>query len=253
MKQVPLAAKVRTVKGSSRARRLRSTGFVPAEIYGHKETNQSIEVNEKELTKILQTTRGENIFFSLKVDGKAGDPVLAVVKEIQYNKTSGSILHADFHKVNMNEKIRIKVPLRIVNADICAGVKAAGTLQVTMRALEVQCLPAQIPEHIDVDVINLEVFQSLHVSDLKLPEGVKSTQSLGSVVASVAEQMAEEVKAVVAPVEGAPVEGAPAPVAGAAGEPEVLTAKKKEEGEAEAKPGDKKSADKKSGEKADKK
>jgi len=122
-----------------------------------------------------------------------------------------------------------------------------------MRALEVQCLPAQIPEHIDVDVLNLEVFQSLHVSDLKLPEGVKSTQSLGSVVASVAEQMAEEVKAVVAPVEGAPVEGAPAPVAGAAGEPEVLTAKKKEEGEAEAKPGDKKSADKKSGEKADKK
>jgi large subunit ribosomal protein L25 len=238
MKQIPLAAKVRTVKGSSRARRLRNTGFVPAEIYGHKETNQSIEVNEKDLTKILQSTRGENIFFTLNVEGKTGDPVLAVIKEIQFNKTSGSILHADFHKVNMNEKIRIKVPLRIVNAEICAGVKAAGTLQVAMRTLEVQCLPAQIPEHIDVDVIALEINQSLHVSDLKLPEGLKPTQSLGSVVASVAEQMAEEVKAVVAPVEGAPT----APVAG---EPEVLTAKKPEEGDAEAKPGDKKAGEKK--------
>jgi large subunit ribosomal protein L25 len=233
-----LAAKVRTVRGSSRSRRLRNTGFVPAEIYGHKETNQSIEVNEKDLTKILQSTRGENIFFTLNVEGKAGDPVLAVIKEIQFNKTSGSILHADFHKVNMNEKIRIKVPLRIVNAEVCAGVKAAGTLQVNMRTLEVQCLPAQIPEHIDVDVIALEINQSLHVSDLKLPEGLKPTQSLGSVVASVAEQMAEEVKAVVAPVEGA----APAAVAG---EPEVLTAKKPEEGEAEAKPGEKKAGEKK--------
>jgi len=238
MKQIPLAAKVRTVRGSSRSRRLRNTGFVPAEIYGHKETNQSIEVNEKDLTKILQSTRGENIFFTLNVEGKAGDPVLAVIKEIQFNKTSGSILHADFHKVNMNEKIRIKVPLRIVNAEVCAGVKAAGTLQVNMRTLEVQCLPAQIPEHIDVDVIALEINQSLHVSDLKLPEGLKPTQSLGSVVASVAEQMAEEVKAVVAPVEGA----APAAVAG---EPEVLTAKKPEEGEAEAKPGEKKAGEKK--------
>ncbi len=238
MKQVPLSAKVRTIRGSSRSRRLRHTGFVPAEIYGHKETNQSVEVSEKELTKILQTTRGENIFFSVNVEGKAGEPVLAVIKEIQYDKTSNAILHADFHKVNMSEKIRIKVPLRIVNAETCIGVKNAGTLQVTMRTLEVQCLPAQIPEHIDVDVITLDINQSLHVSDLKLPEGLKPTQSLGNVVASVAEQMAEEVKAVVAPVEGAPT----APVAG---EPEVLTAKKPAEGEAEAKPGDKKAADKK--------
>jgi large subunit ribosomal protein L25 len=240
MKQIPLAAKIRTIRGSSRSRRLRNTGFVPAEIYGHKETNLSVEVNEKELTKILQTTRGENIFFSVNVEGKAGEPVLAVIKEIQYHKTAGSILHADFHKVNMNEKIRIKVPLRIVNAETCIGVKNAGTLQVTMRTLEVQCLPAQIPEHIDVDVQNLEINASMHVSDLKLPEGIKSMQSMGNVVASVAEQVAEEVKAVVAT---AAVDGA-APAA-VAGEPEVLTAKKKEEGEAEAKPGEKKPAEKK--------
>ncbi len=241
MKQIPLAAKVRTIRGSSRSRRLRNTGFVPAEIYGHKETNQSVEVNEKELTKILQSTRGENIFFSINVDGDKGEPVLAVIKEIQYHKTSNSILHADFHKVNMGEKIRIKVPLRIVNAEICAGVKNAGTLQVTMRTLEVQCLPAQIPEHIDVDVVNLEINQSLHVSDLKLPEGLKPVQSLGNVVASVAEQVAEEVK----PVAAVAADGTGAAPVAAAGEPEVLTAKKKEEGEAEAKPGEKKAAEKK--------
>ncbi len=241
MKQVPLAAKVRTIRGSSRSRRLRSSGFVPAEIYGHKEQNQSIEVSEKEFGKILTSAKGENIFFALNIEGaKSGEPVLAVVKEIQFHKVNNTVLHADFHKVNMKEKIRIKVPIRIINAELCEGVKAGGVLQTLMRTLEVQCLPTQIPEAIQVDALNLAVGYSVHVSDLKLPEGVKAVQGAGNVVVSVAQQMAEEVKAAVA---GA-VEGAAA-APGAAAEPEVLTAKKKEEGAADAKAGDKKPADKK--------
>jgi large subunit ribosomal protein L25 len=224
MKQVPLAAKIRTVRGSSRTRRLRSSGFVPAEVYGHKETNQSIEVPEKELTKILSSAKGDNIFFALDIEGaKAGEPLLAVIKEVQVHKLNNSILHADFHKVNMKEKIRIKVPIRVLNGDICEGVKVGGVLQLFMRTLEVQCLPAQIPDAVQVDALHLAVGHSVHVSDLKLPEGVKAVQASNSVVVSVAQQMAEEVKA--APAEGAaPVEGAAAST-----EPEVLTAKKKEE------------------------
>jgi large subunit ribosomal protein L25 len=227
MKQVPLAAKVRTIRGSSRTRRLRATGFVPAEIYGHKEANQSIEVSEKELGKILASSRGENIFFALNIEGIQGEPVVAVIKEIQYHKVNNSLMHADFHKVKMNEKIRIKIPIRVDNADTCEGVKLGGTLQSFMRALEVQCLPTQIPEAIHVDALHLNIGHSIHVSDLKLPEGVKAVQSGGSVILSIAAQMAEEVKAevVAAPVEGAAAAGAP-------GEPEVITAKKKEEGEA---------------------
>ena len=243
MKQVPLAAKVRTTRGSSRSRRLRSSGFVPAEIYGHKEPNQSIEVPEKDLSKILSTAKGENIFFALDIEGaQGGSPVLAVVKEIQYHKVNNNVLHADFHKVNMKEKIRIKIPIRILNADICEGVKLGGVLQTFMRTLEVQCLPTQIPEAIQIDATPLGVGHSLHVSDLKLPEGVKPVQAASNVVVSVAQQMAEEVKAVEA-VAAAPVAGAPA-AAGA--EPEVITAKKKEEGaEAGKAAGDKKPAEKK--------
>jgi large subunit ribosomal protein L25 len=230
MKQVPLTAKVRTIRGSSRTRRLRASGFVPAEVYGHKEPNQSIEISAKELGKILSSARGENIFFSLNIEGVQGEPVLAVIKEVQYHKIDNSLMHADFHKVKMNEKIRVRVPIRVDNADTCEGVKAGGTLQLFLRALEVFCLPAQIPEAVHVDALHLAIGHSVHVSDLKLPEGVKSVQSGDTVVVSIAAQMAEEVKAVVAPVEGAA-----APAAGA-GEPEVLTAKKKEEGEAGAKP-----------------
>jgi large subunit ribosomal protein L25 len=225
MKQVPLAAKVRTVRGSSRTRRLRSSGFVPAEVYGHKETNQSIEVAEKDLSKILSSAKGENLFFVLNIEGAKGE-VLAVIKEVQYHKINNSLVHADFHKVNMKEKIRIRIPVRVQNGDICEGVKLGGVLQIVLRAVEVQCLPAQIPDAINVDAAHLNIGDSVHVSDLKMPEGVKATQGAGSVVVSVAAQMAEEVKAEVA----APVEGA-APAAGA-GEPEVITAKKKEEGEA---------------------
>jgi large subunit ribosomal protein L25 len=227
MKQVPLAAKVRTIRGSSRSRRLRAEGFVPAEVYGHKEGNQSIEVVEKDLVKILSNAKGENIFFAINIEGAKGEPVLAVIKEVQFHKVNNSVLHADFHKVKMNEKIRIKIPIRVLNGDLCAGVKEGGVLQTFMRTLEVQCLPTQIPEAIQVDALELGIGSAIHVSDLKLPEGVKSVQLAANVVVSVAAQTAEEVKAEA--TAAAPVEGA------AAAGPEVITAKKKEEGEADAK------------------
>ncbi len=247
MKQVPLNAKIRTDRGSSRARRLRSSGFVPAEVYGRNETNQSIEVSEKELGKILSSTEGENIFFELKIDGSKGSPVLAVLKEVQYHKVNSSLVHADFHQVKMDQKIRIKIPIHVLNADKCEGVKVGGVLQTLLRALEVQCLPTQIPDAIEVDSTPLAVGHSLHVSDLKLPEGVRPLQSPGVVVISVAAQMAEEVKAEATPT----VEGAAAAATAPGTEPEVITAKKKEEGEAaeKAPAADKKPTEKKPAEK----
>jgi large subunit ribosomal protein L25 len=225
MKQVPLAAKIRQERGSARMRRLRSKGLVPAEIYGHKEANRSIEIPAKELSKILATAQGENIFFNLNVEGaKEGNPVLAVLKEIQYHKLDHSLLHADFHTVKLNEKIRLRIPIRVVNADTCEGVKEGGVLQTFLRSLEIFCLPAEVPEGVQVDAQHLKIGDNVHVSDLKIPGDVKILQDPGEVVVSVAAQAAEEVKAEVAPA------------AGAAGEPEVLSAKKKEEGGAEAVP-----------------
>jgi large subunit ribosomal protein L25 len=241
MKQVPLAAKIRTLRGSSHSRRLRTKGFVPAEVYGHKEPNQSIEVPAKDLETILASSRGENIFFNLNIEGAPDTkPVLVVLKEIQYNKLDSSVLHADFHKVKMDEKIRIKIPIRILNADICEGVKIGGVLQSFIRSLEVQCLPGQIPEAIQVDAAPLAIGHSVHVSDLKLPEGIKALQPGSNVVVSVAQQMAEEVKPEVV---AAPLEGA------AGAEPEVITAKKKE-GEGAEGPTDAKAAEGKADAKA---
>jgi large subunit ribosomal protein L25 len=181
-------------------------------------------VVEKDLNKILASSRGENIFFALNLDGQSGE-TLAIIKEIQYDKIKSSIIHADFHKVKMDEKIRIKVPIKIVNGDLAEGVKEGGTLQTFMRTLEVYCLPTQIPEAIQVDVIALKVGEAIHVSDLKLSGDVRPTQDGASVIVSVAAQQAEEVKAEVAAVPGAAaaVPGAPA------AEPEVITAKKKDE------------------------
>lgn len=231
MKQVPLAAKIRVKKGSSHSRRMRAKGLIPAELYGHKEPNQSIEIPAKEFSTILASAKGENIFFNLNIEGGKGGPVLAVIKEIQYNKVNESILHADFHKIKMDEKIRIKVPIRVLNADLCEGVKSGGTLQTFIRSLDVQCLPTRIPDAIPVDALHMAIGHSLHISDLKLPEGVKTIQAGDKVVISVAAQMAEEVKPEAAAVA---VEGAE----GVAGEPEVIGAKKEEgaeEGKADAK------------------
>ncbi|HVZ79252.1 MAG TPA: 50S ribosomal protein L25 [bacterium] len=241
-----MKAKVRDIRGSADCRRLRAKGFVPAEVYGHKEPNLTIEVNEKELSKILTSNRGENIFFQLEVEGAQGGSQLAILKEVQNHKLKNLIIHADFLKVKMDEKIRIRIPVRILNGETCEGVKAGGVLQLFLRSVEVQCLPAQIPEAVTVDALHLAIGSSVHVSDLKLAEGVKAITSGDSVVLSVAQQMAEEVKAATPDAAAAAAAPGAAPAAGA--EPEVLTAKKKEEGAAaapDAKGGEKKAAEKK--------
>jgi large subunit ribosomal protein L25 len=137
-----------------------------------------------------------------------------------------TLWHCDFLKVKMNEKIRVRIPVRVANADICAGVKEGGTLQHFLRTVEVQCLPGAVPEHLDVDAEPLGIGASIHVSGLKVPAGVKITTDPMTVVVMVAEQIAEEVK----PAEGTVVAAVSAEGAVPA-EPEVLSAKKKEEGE----------------------
>ncbi len=246
MKRLSLSVQSRSKpqQGSAQSRRLRRSGFVPAEIYGHADSNLSVSLPAKEFGQLLSSMKGENAFFALRVEGVA-EPLVTMVKEIQYAPMDHSIIHVDFIKVKMNEKIRVRVPVRILNADICVGVKAMGTLQHFLRNIEVQCLPDQVPEHLDVDAASLDIGASVHVSDMKIPEHVRITTDPKTVVVMVAQQTAEEKVAEVAAV-AAPVEGAAAPGA----EPEVLTTKKKEEGEAaEKKGGDAK----KPAEKADKK
>jgi large subunit ribosomal protein L25 len=246
MKRLSLSVQSRSEsqKGSAQSQRLRRAGFVPAEIYGHADTNLSITLPAKEFAALLATMKGENAFFALQVEGTP-EPVVTLVKEIQYAPMDHKIIHVDFIKVKMNEKIRVRVPVRILNADLCVGVKEMGTLQHFLRTIEVQCLPDQVPEHLDVDAAPLGIGASVHVSNMKVPANVRITTDPQTVVVMVAQQTAEEKVAEVVAAVAAPVEGAAAGT-----EPEVLTAKKKEEGEA----ADKKGGDaKKPAEKSDKK
>jgi large subunit ribosomal protein L25 len=189
---------------------------------------------------MLSSLKGENVLFSLQVEGGATN-VLALVKEIQFGRMDHSIQHVDFLKVKMDEKIRVRVPIRVLNAALCEGVKEGGSVQHMLRAVEVQCLPNQVPDHLDVDAAPMIIGASIHVSDLKASEGVKFITDAMTVVLTVAAQAAEEKAAVVAAA--VPVAGAAGAAPAGAAEPEVLTAKKKEEGAAAA--GDaKKPADK---------
>jgi large subunit ribosomal protein L25 len=165
------------------------------------------------------------------VEGSSDAAVLVLVKEIQFGRMDHSLQHVDFIKVKMDKKIRVRVPIRVLNAAACEGLKEGGNLQHLLRTIDLQCLPNLVPDHLDVDAAPLKIGDSIHVSDLKVAEGVKVTTDPMTVVVSVAAAMAEEKVAVVA-TDAAAVAGA-APAAGAAAaEPEVLTAKKKEEGAA---------------------
>jgi large subunit ribosomal protein L25 len=225
MKQLALTVKPRPAsqQGSANSRRLRNSGLVPAEVYGHGDGNLSVALPGKEFAKMLSTLKGENVLFSLQVEGGASN-VLVLVKEIQFGRMDHSIKHVDFLKIKMDEKIRVRVPVRVLNIDKCEGVKEGGNVQHLLRTLDVQCLPGLVPDHLDVDVAALVIGASVHASDLKVPEGVKIITDSTTVVVMVSAPVAEE-KVAEAVAGAVPVAGA----AAAATEPEVLTAKKKEE------------------------
>ncbi len=250
MKQLPLAVQARPAekKGTSNSRRMRRQGLVPAEIYGPDQSNLSVTLQEKEFTRLIASLKGESVLFSLQVENGPAEPILAMVKEIQYGRMDHSIQHCDFLKVKMDQKIRVRVPLRVINVDQCVGVKANGNLQHFLRAIELYCLPTQVPVALEVDAAPLEIGASLHVSDLKVPEGVKIVTPSMTVVVMVAEQAAEEkvAEVVAATAEGAaPVAGGTDAAGAAAGEPEVITAKKKDGEAAAPAPAAGKKADKK--------
>jgi large subunit ribosomal protein L25 len=176
----------------------------------------NLEVNGRQLATVLAHTSSENIFLELEiVDGDNRRNSLAMIQEVQHHPLQRRILHVDFHAVSATEKITAEVPIETVGEPI--GVKTSGgLLEHILRDLEVECLPADLPERIQVDVSNLDINQSVHVKDLTLPPGVQAVTDADLTVVAVSAARVEE--------ETTEALGA-APVA-----PEVITAKKPEEG-----------------------
>jgi large subunit ribosomal protein L25 len=223
MKSVPLKAFPRTQVRRGEVKKLRSSGRVPAIIYGRQAKPQNLEVSAKEFSDLIHHSVSENLLVDLSIENDARAKRLALVQEIQHYPLDGKVLHVDFHEVAENEKVTVNVPVETTGE--AAGVKnSGGVLEHILFKLKVRSLPKDLPEQIIVDVSSLELGKAVHIGEIKLPDGVEILGDKNIPVVSVAMPRTEE-------EEVATTEAAPA----AAGDVEMIK-EKKEDGEEGAAP-----------------
>ena len=220
-RDITVAAEVRASRGKNEAHRTRSAGQIPAVVYGAFKDPVSIAVNPREINRIIRSSTGYNTIFNLAIAGGETTPVMVVDQQV--DPVKGHLLHADFKRIDLTKRIRISVPVSTTGE--AQGVKVqGGLLEVITRAIEIECLPDEIPEGFTVDVTELMIGQAKRASDVALSGSMKLISSPDTVIAHSVALRAEEV---VAPVEGAVVV---TPEAGAvAAEPEVIKKGKKDE------------------------
>ena len=225
MAEILVDAKSRADRGKNAARRLRASGMIPAIVYGGKKDSLAVSVDPKTLLRVLRSESGRNTILSLDL-GDAGK-ASAILKSWQVDPVNEKFIHADFYRIAMDVAIRVKIP--ILAKGEARGVKVdAGILEVIMRELEVECLPGDIPERIEVDVADLGLHGAIRVSELKVSDKVKVLDDADQIVVHVVSVKEEAAPAAAA----APAEGEAAAPATPA-EPEVLKKGKKEEEPAE--------------------
>lgn len=172
MEQVNLEGFIRESSGKGKARALRRAGNIPAIFYGPETESIAIGVSKVSFGKILKDQSSENTLYQLTIKGDNQEIVKTVMlKELQRTPLDREILHADFYEVSLTKEIDITVGLKVVGK--APGVENGGFLQEISRELEIRCLPTHIPDFIEVDVSTLGIGDSLHVQDLKLPEGIR--------------------------------------------------------------------------------
>jgi large subunit ribosomal protein L25 len=165
-----ISAEVRSDLGKGASRRLRHANKVPAIIYGGGKDPVSITLEHDSMMHSLENEAFYSSILTLDVDGKSEK---AVLKDLQRHPAKPVLLHADFLRINENEKLKMNVPLHFLNEETAPGVKIGGVVTHNVTEVEVQCLPANLPEYLEVDMGDVEIEQILHLSDIKLPEGVE--------------------------------------------------------------------------------
>lgn len=218
MATASLTATRRTETGKGVARTLRREGQVPGVIYGHARESQPLSIPARDLEKLLTQVSADNTVIELAIEGGTSR---ALIREIQRHPFKRSILHVDFQEIVAGEKMTVRVPIRLVGTPV--GVRiGGGIIDHTLRELTISVDTANIPNHIDVDVNDLDLGQSIHVSQITAPEGATVMDEPETAVVVIATPRAA--------VEAAVAEPTPAD-----GEPEVLRAKKPDEGETDKK------------------
>ncbi len=215
-------------RGKNEARRVRVTGKIPAVVYGAKKDSIAVTVDPKQITKILHSESGHNTIFDLQI-GDAGKEKVMIV-DWQYDPIRSHLLHIDLKRIDMNKAIKVSVPISLVGE--AAGVKQqGGILDQVLREVEIECLPADIPSHIDVDVSELVFGTVIRVSDLPHGGKIKFLTDENQAVAHITTVKEE----VVATPDAVAVDAAAAPA-----EPEVIKKGKQDAEEAPAAEGGKK-------------
>jgi large subunit ribosomal protein L25 len=225
---IEVNATPRSTQGRGASRRLRHGERVPAILYGGGKPAQNIELDHKELALHLKQEAFHASILTLSLEGQKEQVLL---RDVQMHPWRAAVMHVDFQRVAKDKKIHMKVPLHFINAEIAPGVKTGGgTVNHVMSEIDVICLPADLPKYIEVDLANLEMGHSIHLSELKLPSGVESSQLRGgndSVVATIAVPRVEaEPEAEVAATAEAAAPGVAAPGAAAPGAEEKKEEKK---------------------------
>jgi large subunit ribosomal protein L25 len=187
MKELNVELRTKTGKGISR--QLRIAGRIPGIVYGKGFNSTAISVDQRELLKTVAGEEGQNALIALNgADDLKG--AVVIVASMLLDPIKGTPRHIDLHKVNMEEKVRVEVKLRLKGT--AKGVKDGGMLEFVKHTVELECLPALIPAHIDVDVTNLTVGHSIHVSDLQLPVNVRLLDDQKAAIVSVIGKHKEE-------------------------------------------------------------
>jgi len=229
MERLKIEASLREGIGKEKAKKVRFAGEVPGIIYG-KDTNIPVKVAAPALKALRTTNFSESTIIDMTiVGGKKEEQAHVLVKDVQYNPVTDQVMHLDFMKVSLDQKIRVHVPVSCKGE--AKGVKEGGILEQILWEVEVEGLPLDIPEKIEVDVSELIVGRSIHVGEVKVSDKVRLMTSIDKTVVTVVSHIEEAAEA------AAGAEGA------APQEPEVIREKKEEAGaEGEAAAGDKKAA-----------
>lgn len=227
MERISLNAQKREKSTKGRIRQLRLSGKVPAILYGKKQEPVMLIVDTKELEKATSTHAGLNALIELKIEG--GAPTTVLVRDYQAHPIERDFTHVDFRAIDVTEKIVVEVPIDLLGESV--GVKEGGVLEQLLRKVEVRCLPTNIPERLTVNVDSLKIGDSVHTSELSLPEGVEFLKVVDYTIVTIVPPTKEEVvaptpEAVEAAAAAAAAEGAAAPAEGAAPAPEAAGGEK---------------------------
>lgn len=207
MDEITLSVEAREDRGKGAARRLRRAGKVPGVFYGPKSNAMPIAVDRRDFAAHVANLEGSHL---IRFESPAADLQrrVALVREVQHHPVNGGILHVDFYEVDLTRRLTVTVPLHFVGR--AKGLADGGILQPILREMEVECLPTDIPQFIEIDVTALAIHDAVHLAEVAMPANVTAVFESNEAVVTVLPPTVEEVK-VEAAAEGAVPEGTAAP------------------------------------------